>query len=306
MGRGGQKMSKKRGISLEMIDRILLKQEQQEKVAEGNTVVAKRWLEISKEDMETTKILYGKGHFAFAVYHLQQAFEKLAKGYYLLTGRITPEQAKDHRFVLDRLKKEFKEEDMKNIFELISTLNKKTFDLTNSESALSILEKSEDDLRMASKEDLTKIISSMELYENNLKSRDTLNILEAKINKPSLFRLIKYLLSHYSIFRIRDSEVREAISEYNLKEYISYLLLSTRLHYLCVLTFSHFNTPRYPYIPNSKVNFYSYNTKLGIVSIMPQFISLFDEIFDAISSKIIEQKSKNPEIQQNKENEVKN
>jgi HEPN domain-containing protein len=59
-----------------------------------------RWLEFAHEDLETAKVLYNNKRYRPAIFHLQQASEKLAKGILLLTN-ILPSyiEPRDARYI---------------------------------------------------------------------------------------------------------------------------------------------------------------------------------------------------------------
>ena len=97
-----------------LFEKWLRKSEQYAKVSKENQEIAKKFLIIAENDIQISKLLYENSHFAGAMYHLQQAFEKITKGYYIYTGRYTPEQVMGHRFILSSLKKEIVGEDLKN------------------------------------------------------------------------------------------------------------------------------------------------------------------------------------------------
>ena len=78
-----------------------------------------------------SKLLLENKHYAASVYHLQQAFEKLTKCYFILSGRMEPEQAKSHQFVLNRLRKEIKDDYVNNFLELSKSINAKSVDVSS-------------------------------------------------------------------------------------------------------------------------------------------------------------------------------
>ncbi len=54
---------------------------------------AENLIEIAKDDLDVSKILYDKNYYAFAIYHLQQAAEKAVKAYFVKSG-INPKNLK--------------------------------------------------------------------------------------------------------------------------------------------------------------------------------------------------------------------
>lgn len=279
----GKPRSKK--INPYLFEKILERTEKYAKTSIENKDIAVKWLDISKNDIQITKILYEKKYYAGAVYHLQQAFEKLAKGYYILTGRMSPEKAMNHKFVIEKLKSEIKDDYLNDLAEISSAINKKEISLKQSEEGLTLLEKSEDEIRMIKSEDIGKIFEIIKTYETKLKSKENLDYLEKRTLEKGFLKIIKHLLFKITHFRVYDSQVREAIQKQRLMEYLEEILLGIRLHYLSILTFPHYNTPRYPNNPNTEVTFFFYDEKSGIVSYLKELISSFEEIYALIIKK---------------------
>ncbi len=261
-----------------LVEQILRKSEERAKASKRNKEVSEKWFTIAENDIKMTEMLYKSGYYAGAVYHLQQAFEKIAKGYYILIGRLEPEEAAGHTFILERLKKEIHEEDIQNITQLMSSINEKKFDLKESETTLNILEKNEDDLRIMKEQEIKSIFDFFKVGEENLKSKESMEKLNIKIHERRILRFLKYLILKITHFRIRDSEIKAFIEQAKLESYIDDILISMRLNYFSLVTFLHFNTPRYPFIKKSKINFFDYNQNLGIVKTLPELIKEFEKI----------------------------
>ncbi|MEK6909294.1 MAG: HEPN domain-containing protein [Nanoarchaeota archaeon] len=261
-----------------LMEKILRKSDERVQSSIKNMEFTKKWLTIATNDIEICKILYDLKHYAGSAYHLQQAFEKLTKSYYIFIGRIDPHEAYKHSFILDKLKKEIKEEDINDITEVSNIINDVKIDLEVSKKGLETLEKTEDELRNISESHINFILEFLKNSEKNLKSEETMKNLNERVHEKSFISFIKHMLFRITTFRIRDSDVRASIESYKLEEYVIDMMISFKLHYLSLITFLHFNTPRYPYTKDSNLNFFDYNENLPIVKAIPVLIKTFNEI----------------------------
>jgi HEPN domain-containing protein len=283
---------KKKKIDFELFEKILTKSQQYAKVSKENTRIAEQWVTIAEDDIEIAKLLYDKKHFAGSTYHLQQGFEKLIKGYYIFTGRMSPEQAHGHKFVLDKLRKELVEEDIHDVIRLSSSMNETEVNLKGSEDSLNIMQSSEDKFRNLTDEDIEYVFSILNKIEQKMKSKETLDLLEERKNERKFFSFLKHAILRITGFRVRDSQVKEAIEEKKIIDYIEGLLIGIKLNYMGIITFLHSNTSRYPYDKSSNLNFFNYNKDFSLVKYSPKIINTFDNINSNMKYWINEQ-SKN-------------
>ncbi|MBS3087302.1 HEPN domain-containing protein [Candidatus Pacearchaeota archaeon] len=261
-----------------LLEKLMTNMNSYAKLSEQNLEIGKKWLIIAKDDSQISRLLYKNKHYAGAAYHLQQAFEKLTKGYYILTGKKTPEEARDHQFVLNALKGEIKGDFVKDFVKLSGFLNNREFSLVPVENLLQNIEKSEDDLRKISRGEINKILEFILINENNILSKEIIKKVESKLKEKRRRGWIKQLLIKFTKSRIRDSDLELALSPEAISNQAYFMTLSVRLHLLSLLTFLHFNTPRYPYDKKSEVNFFDYTTRLGIVKSINKFLKIFDKI----------------------------
>ena len=284
---------KKYKIDPILFEKILQKNQDYLKVSEENKITAKKWIDIAEDDIEVVKILRNTQHYAAAIYHLQQAFEKLTKGYYILSGRLSPEQAWGHKFILEKLKKEIQNEDITDFVKLNSSMNGTNIDLTSAQSLLDTIGNSEESLRSADIKTVAGLIQFIEQIGEKLKSKETLENLEKTTTEKGFLNLLKHLILKITHFRVRNSEVKAAIEQHKLIDYVQSIVISIKLHYLGLITFSHWNSPRYPSERVDNIDFFDYTEDLGIVKSLPEIITLFDEIKQDIQKKA--QKSKKEE-----------
>jgi len=90
-------------VAFEKFARLI---EESSKFASVNRPIARQWAEISESDIRASKILLKEGLFPQSVYFLQQAYEKILKSFYLISGRIKPPDIKGHNFNIKQLKKD--------------------------------------------------------------------------------------------------------------------------------------------------------------------------------------------------------
>lgn len=278
-------MGKKKYFDPVIFERVYRKAKQFKKEAEKNQQFAEKWLIIAKEDIDIAELLHENGHFAGAVYHLQQAFEKLTKGYYILSGRLSPDQAKSHHFVLKRLKKQIKEEFVNDFLDLSKSIDDNKFDLESANTSLSIIDKTEDELRKIDHEQIWKIFILIDNIARNINSEEIINKTEKKLNEKKTLKSLRHVIQTITHFRIRIGQIKKEFDRDLIVSYIQGGVIGIKLHFLSLLTFLHFNSPRYPYDNHTEVTFFDYNEDLGIVNKIPDFIVRFNEIYDLIRQK---------------------
>ncbi len=90
-----QKFKQREGKIPEEVDIV-------EKADKGDDKKFKKYMEdlieIAKDDLEVSKILYDKNYYPFAIYHLQQAAEKAAKYYFLKMGMKQEERFRNYLY----------------------------------------------------------------------------------------------------------------------------------------------------------------------------------------------------------------
>ena len=274
-------MSKKVIFDPVLFEKLFRKSQEYARASKKNKPIAKKWFLIAKNDIEITQLLYQNRFYAGATYHLQQAFEKLVKGYYILSGREDPNKTKSHYYNVERLKKEIKDEYINTFLRLSESISYKRVDLESAEKTLSFLEKSEDDIRLVKREELQKIFDLIKKLESILTDVKTVEKTEAKLQERRFIRGLKHLIFKITHFRVRDSQVREAVKKEQVTLYLKSAATNIKLQLIALFTFLHFNSPRYPYDDKTKVTFFDYKEDLGIVESIPKLIVLFNEIYDS-------------------------
>ena len=269
-----------------LFEKLFRKSQEYAKESKKNIDITEKWFIIAKNDIEISELLFKKKHFAGAIYHLQQAFEKLIKGYYILSGRIRPEDAKSHFFVLKKLQSEIKDEYINTFLELTKSIKDNKINLDSADTALNNIEKSEDEIRLMNKENLNTILNLISKIESVIISVDMVEKAEEKLQEKSFIKMLKHLIFQITTYRVREKDVKEAIKKEQVIFYLKSAVISIKLQLICLFTFLHFNSPRYPTDPKTNVSFFDYQKNLGIVSILPDLIKIFNEIYEELISEV--------------------
>ncbi len=259
-------------------EKLMQKINQYAKVSQENKEIAKKWLIVAKQDIDISQILFEMGFIAGSVYHLEQAYEKLLKSFYLFSGKETSETIFGHDFVVRVLKRETSSrDDLDLILDLINSLEDKKHSLEDSKKGLEKLTQDEKGLGKISREEINFLLNLIDTLDKALKSKDSLKKLTKKIGDRKTKRNIKQFLLHLIGRGIRKIPLEEYTKEDYLKDKIDYILVGMKLYILSLITFPHWNAPRYP-MKISEVDFFSYNKHLGIVNCIEVLIKEFEKI----------------------------
>ncbi len=271
------------------------------KTSKQNRPKAKEWHQIANSDIEVSRILFDKGYLAHAIYFMQQSYEKITKCYYILNGKLNPEDAKGHKFNLVRLKKETKDEFMNNTFELMKEMSKK---ISNSNidhielrgELLDIIDKKEDEFRLINQDAINVILKIITNIESSLTNQHFIKSVEKKLKRRKFKKNLKHLLFLITHFRVSYSQIDEMTSETNVISYIMNSIISIKLLLLGMITFLHYNTPRYPYDKYSAVSFFNYTEDMGIVQSYDALEKSCKEIIKHLDEEYFKQVSLRPNL----------
>ncbi len=274
----------------ELFERVLKRIRQFSQASDKNKPIARDWFDIARDDIKITELLIQKKHYAAAAYHLQQGFEKITKCYYILSGTMDPEQARDHKFVLKGLKKTLKEEYIDNILELskLNTCNK--VNLEESKNTLDTINKSEEQWRVIKEKEIKRIIDLIGAIEERFLNHHFIKSIEKKVRNKKNLKGIRHLILKITHFRTSYSQVKQWTDNRQIKQYIRGMIISIKLQFLSIITCVHYNTPRYPTIKNSNVNYKAYSENLGVINKIDEFIRIFYEVSDSIEQQHFQEK----------------
>ena len=268
-------------------ERLLKQSEQYEEASKRNKPIAKEWFDVAQDDIQVSHLLMKNKHFAASVYHLQQAFEKLTKCYFILSGRMEPEEARDHRFILKRLKREIKEGYNQDFLDLSKWADGPKVNLDNLGGILEIIKKSEDGLRRINKGEIRKIFAILNNLEKKLLNKHLVESIQKKLKQKKLLKPLKDFISQMTPFRISHSQVKFFTDTKQVEVIFSHIVIGIKLNLLSMITYAHFNTPRYPSIKGG-VTFKAYTSELGIVEELSLFVEEFKLIAKSIGSQFAE------------------
>lgn len=284
-------MSHKKELNPVLFERFLRKSIEYAKVSEKNKPIARQWFNVANDDISVSKLLIDNKHFAASVYHLQQAFEKLSKCYFILSGRMGPDQARSHQFIIHRLKDEIRDEYINNFLKLSKSVNETSVEVSSAEKSLEIIEKTEDELRQIKCSDIEQILNLINNIETKLLESRFIKAIEKKIKERKFQKGLRHIIFKTTRFRTSYSQVKEFTDTKQVRSCLMSSVINIKLLFLSLMTYVHFNTPRYPSIKDSEVTYSSYTESLGIVKEINLFIDIFNNISSYIEQEYFEKES---------------
>ena len=271
----------------EPFERLLERSERSKEASEKNKPIAKEWFDIAQDDIQVSHLLMKNKYFAASVYHLQQAFEKLTKCYFILSG-MEPEQARDHRFILKRLKSEIKDKYIQDFLDLSKGADSPKVSLDDFGKVLEVIEKSEDGLRRINAGEIRNIFTILNNLEKKILNKHLVESIQEKLKQKKFLKRLKHLIFQITRFRTSDSQVGSLTNAKQVEVILSSNVIGIKLNLLSMITYAHFNTPRYPSIKDSGVTFKTYTSELGIVEGLSLFIEEFKHIAKGIGLEFSE------------------
>lgn len=260
-------------------------------ISKKNRPIAKQWFDIAKNDLQVSKVLYKEKYWPHSVYFLQQSFEKLTKSYFILSGRADPEDVGTHKFNLTKMKNEIRDQFINTMLELMKSISEKAgTDIRHIElktELLDIIEKNEDDLRMIDEKSISSLIELIKKIEDALtNSRFTTKVYK-KLQRRKVKSSLRHLVYMITRFRVPYSKIEQYASKTNIERFVEDSMISIRLLFLGLVTFLHYNTPRYPYDKNSKVNYFDYTESMGVVKCSPALHRYCSQIIKTLEKKYL-------------------
>ena len=274
-----------------LLDNFIRRANEYAKSSEKYRKESAEWLKIADDDLKASKLLYENNMLPQATYFLEQAFEKLSKAYFLYMGSAEPSDVYGHQITLDKLKKMIRTEFLDNSLTVIKDLNKEMtgvdkIDVEIKKEVLDVLENDEDGIRLLNKNNLEAIFRLINIISEKLLDKQVLLSVEKKIKQRKFQRNLRHLVFMINHFRVSYGQVDDIVEKFDAKKYIKSSSLSIKLLMLGLITFVHYNTPRYPYDKFSKVNYFNYNTDMGIIQTLPQLYSYAQEISDHLNAEV--------------------
>lgn len=207
-----------------------------------------KFIAEAKKDLEACKILYERGIYSLAVYHLQQSVEKTAKAWVLFYGIVTEEDLKRIGHTTPRAFLEFYESKLGGMALALVEISKVNVS-TNINGYVDLIQN-----------------RSLELVKMDYKGikilMDTLRNIEKRIDEE----LDKYK-SIINFFRVP-------------LEFFEYPLAFTSLWVISSITFPHYEFTRYP---GSTIEPSEYGANMGVVKALPELIAATKKCIDAVS-----------------------
>ena len=223
-------------------------------ISEEQFKIGKEYLRLAEIDLDVARTLYNNQIYNLAIFHLQQAIEKITKCVCLV---ITIDEKENSMLTLEEIKKEH------NAAKLMLNAAEKIFD---------ILEKQAKKLNLL-KEYLVKpyqdLINNLKKELKQLKGRDSKEEIAKTINTTKSLNITQF----FNIKKMPKSS--QFLNEY-------FLHLAT----LGAIVFPHYESSRYPFNDKNDIHPQEYKpTELGVVD-------AFDELYNYVRSMLIKIKEK--------------
>jgi len=157
---------------------------------------------------------------------------------------------------------------------------------------LDAINKEEDEFRRLNADSIKVILNLISKLEEKLLNPHFIKSVEKKIKRRKFRSNLRHLLFMITRFRISYKQVDDMCSEYNVRNYVYFSLVSIKLMLLGLITFLHFNTPRYPYDKYSNVSFFDYTPDMGIIKSFDLIYKQGNVILDFLYKEIRETNNK--------------
>jgi HEPN domain-containing protein len=258
--------------------------------------VAQKLFNYGKIDLEASNLLYKENIYPLAIYHLQQAIEKITKAYFLESGMI----------------------ELEELYPKGTTNKKETVGHLSPKALILAIEKKEikSNLEILFRcSNFSKIDSDKEAKK--LRSLIRKRIKVAKISENEINQVVKTFRTTYKVLKAKlpKREMRHKIHLFNLsvssqikkiKEFkdeirdidnvLKYLekdatknvernFVALNLYLLSIITFPHFISTRYPKEKRG-LSPEDYNKELGIVKAFPQLRNMTRSIIESFERNI--------------------
>jgi hypothetical protein len=239
--------------------------------------VAKNWFEIAKVDLDAAQILYNKSMIPFTIYHLQQAYEKMSKAFFILNGNVKGEDVYGHDFS-SRLVRSCLENQIWPIISKIPEFDPK-FEIEKKKEIWKQFNNKQI-IRTFEYSKINELIKIFLEYDNIIRSNKFLEKIYKEVNCPQKLRALKHIIFKITRFRVRTQDVKDKTTRDEIEKGLFRLSLSTRVIVFSVLFQYHSNTSRYPNDKKSDMNYFSYTNELGIVKFIPEALELTTKIIN--------------------------
>jgi len=238
-------------------------------VREEDLKLAYDLFEVSKEDLKTCKILYIQNIFNFAVYHIQQSIEKLAKAYGLTLGYISRDDLRKCSHTTPRVFIQMLQDNF--IGRLMSIFNQFGVDASNVSEVRKLFfeKKSKESLIELEKEvaffDKRKIMMWIDTGKN---IREKLKKKQREIDE-TLEKLEKIAKNMSQITQDEKDQIISVCQSVRNRFKVDFISNFIMLYILSVITFPHFSSTRYP---DGKIKPSHYKPGLGVVDCLDEII----------------------------------
>jgi len=212
-----------------------------------NFRMAKEWLKLAKDDLETSKLLYDNKHYRNSIFLLQQSVEKTVKADYTAFSLIPKKQIRKigHKTPLafvNLLKQEW-------VGPFLALVNKQYSSSLNKNIEIleNLINNKDDEMALMNEEEISKFLSLCNIYDDDTQFMN--------------------FLSYY------NSSEKQIITD-RINMGLACLSSLITLSIISLITYPHITYTRYP---DGKIKPEIYNENLGIVKKSKEIFELVDK-----------------------------
>jgi hypothetical protein len=244
-------------------------------MSDEKTVLARRFLKISRDDLNASRILNERGIYALAVFHLQQAVEKATKVQCLLSGIVTHEEIRRIRH-----------ESLRGQQIIASKFSRFIRTLAQANPKLDVVLRLDELMGKKRRLEIAKLNATeidvvLSACDHQAKSTDLPRLLAKDRLESILMRMKRDRLD----LEISDGDAKAVLDAF---EKLTPALASAVenfafLYVASAITFPHAVSTRYP---GGEMNPWDYNESLGIVNRLPELVKRFDKVIESLDTQL--------------------
>jgi hypothetical protein len=261
------------------------------KLNQNDRKLAQAFLECTKRDMDASKLLYRKKDYPNAIYHLQQAIEKLAKAYFMLFPSFSYSEIRQisHTTPVVFLQIVGKNWVKSLIIGLKGLLPSDGFDVLDKISdIIKTMKKTRTQVEIArlDKEQIKEFLKITDLISSTKVEQDFESILRDK--GITIEEIEAFVQKEFWSKNISEQTPTGLFRKEMIREWVNYMIRTVyfffTLYVLALITFPHERFTRYP---DEEVKPTEYTKSLGIVTQFEQIIHRSEEVFKHTKSELL-------------------
>lgn len=237
------------------------------------------WFDAAKEDLSVSINIYERGQYPLSIYHLQQAFEKLIKSYYIYLRKIHVSEIRGHYIVHKIIQMEQKKGLISNFVKVVEEINGESVDVSNIEENIDRFQKDDavfkgNVIRKLDKLQMQTLFSQMDKLEESFLKDEKIDGIETYLKNDDAINHLRKMIERKR--RVRQSDILAQIDSNIITTHIQQKMNLTRLLFAGVLIMPHHNTTRYPPDEEGHMGFSDYDEELGVVECYGFFVEILE------------------------------